>query len=160
MRVQSSILLLVVLVPLPLRGQERSAGHGIASVAWLAGCWEFRHSNRTTIEMWMPPAGGLMLGSSRTVADGAVREWEQLMLRESAGRLIYTARPSGQTEASFTSTEVNESSFTVVNPDHDFPQRIRYSRVGADSLVARVEGPGPSGTRGFELAMHRIECHR
>jgi len=127
-------------------------------LGWLAGCWEMKRGGRTTLEMWMPPDGGLMLGASRTTANGTVREFEHVRLRADGGRLVYTALPSGQAEASFTSTEVSDSGFTVQNPEHDFPQRIIYRRRGADSLVARIEGPGPSGTRAFELPMGRVSC--
>jgi len=121
---------------------------------WLAGCWEQRIGNREILEMWMPPAGGLMLGASRTIVGGAVREYEQVMLRAEGGKLVYTATPSGQPTASFTSTNVTDTSFTVENLQHDFPQRIIYRRRGADSLIARIEG----GTRGFDFPMRRTSC--
>jgi hypothetical protein len=127
-------------------------------LGWLAGCWELKQGARTTLEMWMPPDGGLMLGASRTTVNGAVREFEQVRLRAEGGRLIYTALPSSQAEASFTSTELSDSGFTVENLQHDFPQRIIYRRRGADSLVARIEGPGPSGTRGLDFPMRRASC--
>ncbi len=104
--------------------------------------------------MWMPPAGGLMLGASRTLVNGAVREYEQLRIAVDSGKLVYTATPSGQQTASFTSTRVTDSSFTVENLQHDFPQRIIYRRHGADSLIARVEG----AARGFDYPMRRSSC--
>ena len=106
----------------------------------------------------MPPAGGLMLAASRTVVGGAVREFEQVRLRVEGERVVYTAKPSGQAEASFTSTEISDSGFTVENLQHDFPQRIVYRRRGADSLVTRIEGPGSSGPRGVDFPMRRVNC--
>lgn len=129
-----------------------------ARLRWLAGCWELRSSQRVTLEMWMPPEGGLMLGASRTTAGGAVREFEQVRLEAQGEVLLYTALPSGQREASFRSTEVSDSGFTVENPAHNFPQRIIYRRRGADSLIARIEGPGPGGTRGIDFPMRRVPC--
>lgn len=126
-------------------------------LGWLAGCWELKRGPRTTLEMWMPPAGGLMLGASRTTVDGALREFEQVRLRAQGPGLVYTALPSGQAEA-FTSTAVSDSGFAVENLQHDFPQRIIYRRRGADSLIARIEGPGPSGPRGFDFPMRRVAC--
>lgn len=110
--------------------------------------------------MWMPPDGGLMLGASRTVAGGIIRETERLVLRERAGGIVYVADPSGQSETVFTSTAVSGSGFTVENLAHDFPQRIIYRRVGLDSLVARIEGTGPSGTRGIDFPLRRVPCAR
>jgi hypothetical protein len=136
----------------------RAQGHAIERARWLAGCWELRRGGRTTLEMWMPPTGGLMLGASRTTVDGAVRESEQLRLRAEGERLVYTALPAGQREASFTSTEVSDSGFAVENPLHDFPQRIVYRRRGPDSLVARIEGPAAGGVRAIEYPMRRVAC--
>lgn len=106
----------------------------------------------------MPPEGGLMMGASRTVSGGAVREFEQLRLRQEGDRLVYVALPSGQQETPFTSTEVTDSGFTVANPAHDFRQRIICRRRGADSLVARIEGPGQGGVRGIDFPMRRVAC--
>lgn len=136
------------------------ASQTIQPPTWLAGCWEQRAGNRESLEMWMPPAGGLMLGASRTIVGGAVREYEQVMIKVEAGKLAYMATPSGQETASFTSTNVTDSSFTLGNLQHDFPQRIIYRRRGADSLLARIEGPGRggAGTRGFDFPMRRTSC--
>jgi len=131
---------------------------GLDRVRWLAGCWELRRGTRVTLEMWMPPAGGLMLGASRTVVGGTVREWEQVRLSVRDGRLVYTALPSGQPEAEFTAAAVTDSGFTVENPAHDFPQRISYARRSADSLLARIEGTTPQGPRGVDFPMRRVTC--
>ena len=160
--VSNRCLLLVWMLPVVLPAvavaQSPSAGASIHDVEWLAGCWELRSGDRATLEIWMVPAGGMMLGASRTVVSGATREYEQVMIREQDGRLVYTANPSGQAEASFTSTEVTDSSFVVENLAHDFPQRITYVRTGPEAWMARVEGPGPDGMRGFELRMTRVSC--
>lgn len=99
-----------------------------------------------------------MMGASRTVANGKVAEWERLQLTEKDGALVYTSLPSGQSEASFAATQVTDSGFTVENPQHDFPQRISYRRRGADSLIARIEGPGANGVRGIDFPMKRVSC--
>lgn len=157
MRTWISVLILSGAAPAALAAQTPSLP------AWLAGCWQQRSGNRESLEMWMPPAGGLMLGASRTIVGGAVREYEQLVLKMENGKLVFTATPSGQQTASFTSTSVTDTSFVVENPQHDFPQRIIYRRRGTDSLIARIEGPGGAGgsgtaTRGIDFPMQRTGC--
>lgn len=126
---------------------------------WLSGCWELRGRGRLTVEMWMPPAGTLMIGGSRAVVNGAVREFEHLRIKSDAGKLTYIALPSGQNETSFPAKEVSDSSLVFENLAHDFPQRIIYRKRGADSIVARIEGPGPNNsTRGFDFPMRRASC--
>ncbi|MGQ0642067.1 MAG: DUF6265 family protein [Gemmatimonadaceae bacterium] len=126
---------------------------------WLAGCWELRAANRLTTEMWMPPAGGVMLGASRTVVGSSTREFEHLRMRADGATLNYIAMPSGQNETTFLSKQVSDSALVFENLQHDFPQRIIYRRRGADSIVARIEGPGTNNTtRGFDFPMQRASC--
>jgi len=131
-------------------------GGPLDGLGWLAGCWEMRRGARVTLEMWMPPGGNLMLGSSRTLVNGTVREFEQVRLEWRDGRLVYTARPSGQAEASFTSAAKPDSGFVVENLAHDYPQRIVYRARGADSLVARIEAA--DGGKAVEFPMRRVSC--
>lgn len=107
----------------------------------LAGCWERIVANGRTVEQWLPEEGGMLLGMSRTVRDGKVREYEFLRIdRDSAGKLRYVAQPSGQAEATFPLKSLSEDTVVFENPQHDFPQRILYRLVDKDTLVGRIEG--------------------
>ena len=128
------------------------------NLGWMAGCWEERRGASVTFEMWMPPDGNLMLGASRTVVNGAVRETEQLRLAVVGDSLVFTALPSDQPEAAFKTAVWTEHGFTVANPAHDFPTSIVYRREGTDSLLARIEGPGRNGPRGIDYPMKRVSC--
>ena len=95
-----------------------------------------------------------MLGGSRTVAGGGVREYEHLHIRAAGDTLVYTAIPARQQQTDFRAVAPQEGVVSFENPAHDFPQKITYRRITADSLVARVEGGG----RGFDIAMGRVRC--
>jgi hypothetical protein len=140
----------------PLAAQARP---DVNAARWLAGCWELRSGARVTHEHWMAPAGGAMLGMSRTVVRDTVREWEHLLIGPSAGGVAYTARPSRQAETSFAAETLSDTLLVFANPAHDFPQRILYRRVGADSVVARIEGPRGGQMRGIDFPMRRVGCH-
>jgi hypothetical protein len=131
----------------------------LGRAGWLSGCWESRAGERVTNEMWLPPAGDLMVGAGRTTVGPSARAFEHLRLRAVEGSLVYTAIPSGQRETDFTSTTVSDTLLVFENLQHDFPQRIIYRRVGADEIAARIEGPGPDGaTRGFDIPLRRVSC--
>lgn len=151
-------LMVAVLGVVVLGAPGPSQRGALDRVRWLAGCWELKRGARTTFEMWMPPDGGVMLGASRTTVDGMLREWERVQLTAQGEQLVYTALPSGQREAAFTSTMLSDSGFTVENLQHDFPQRIIYRRRGADSLIARIEGPRQGAIRGVDFPMRRVSC--
>lgn len=127
-------------------------------LTWLAGCWKLERGARTTIESWMAPAGGLLVGGSRTVVGGRAREFEHLRIAARGEGIVYVAMPGGQQATEF-SGMVSDSGFVVENPAHDFPKRISYSRRGPDSVLARIEGPGRDGqTRGIDFPFRRSSC--
>jgi hypothetical protein len=134
-------------------------GAPVGQLAWLAGCWEQRGPNRLTVEQWMPPFGGAMIGGSRTVIGGALREFEHIRITADSGRLVYTAIPSGQRETRFPAIQVGDTMVVFENLAHDFPQRIIYRKRGADSVIARIEGPGPTGAvRCVSFPFRRGSC--
>jgi Domain of unknown function (DUF6265) len=155
--------LLLLMTPLALRAQAAPASANapaadIARLSWLTGCWELRTASRVTQESWIAPAGGLMLGTSRTVVREVAREFEFLRIESRAGVATYVAQPNGGTATPFGATAVSDTAVTFENLQHDFPQRIMYRRVGADSLVARIEGPQGGQVRGIDFRMQRIGC--
>ena len=106
----------------------------------------------------MRPRGGTMLGMSRTVTGGITSEFEHMRIREEDGRLIFTAKPSGQAEGSFGAIEVTDSSVVFEDKAHDFPQRIIYRRQADGSLLARIEGERGGELRGIDFPMKRADC--
>ena len=111
---------------------------GIDDLAWMQGRWESVSGDRWVEEIWSPPRGGTMFGISRTGQGDSLREFEFLRLqRGEDGSLAYLASPGGRPAVAFTLTQATESSATFSNPAHDFPQRIRYERIG-DTLRATV----------------------
>lgn len=114
----------------------------INKLAFIGGCWTLVRPNGTKIEeQWLAPAGGAMIGMSRSVRDGKLREFEFMRIVPAAdGKLQYVAIPSGQPEATFPVKEIGDNAVTFENPQHDFPQRILYRLVDKDTLVARIEG--------------------
>jgi Tol biopolymer transport system component len=149
--------LLVVLSCAPLLAATGQSTP-LARAGWLAGCWELRAPNRVTLEMWMPPLGDLMLGSSRTTVGTRTSEFELLRLKVDSGRLNYVAMPNGRTETTFPSIEITDTTLVFENTAHDFPQRISYRRRGADSVIATIEGPGPNGVRRLPFPFRRATC--
>ncbi len=106
----------------------------------------------------MPPAGGAMLGMSRTVNGGVLREFEFVFLGPVDGRLSFVAKPSGQTGATFPVVAFSDSAVVFAQAAHDFPQRITYQRRGADSLLAFIEGPTEGGALRIDFLYGRVPC--
>lgn len=156
-----AVTALVAALAAPADAQDRAptnAGPDVQRAAWIAGCWELRSGARVTHEQWMSPAGGAMLGMSRTTVRDTLREWEHLYLGPVAGDVAYVARPSRQAETAFAAVTLSDTLLLFENPAHDFPQRIIYRLRGTDSLVARIEGVRGGQLRGVDFPMRRVAC--
>lgn len=106
----------------------------------------------------MPPGGGSMFGMSRTIRRDTTVAHEFMQIIERSGKLVLIAHPSGQASTEFVLSYSRKDSVAFANPDHDFPQRILYRRVGADSLVARIEGRRAGQVRGIDFPYVRVRC--
>ncbi|HEY1130357.1 MAG TPA: DUF6265 family protein [Roseateles sp.] len=128
-------------------------------VAWLAGCWSAQGREPGSVEQWMAPAGGMMLGMARTLKHGRVVEFEFLQIRADAeGRLSFVAQPQGRPPTALPLLRHSEAEAVFENLAHDFPQRVRYRREAADRLVARIEGSRHGMERGLDFPMQRSAC--
>lgn len=156
MRTTAVALLLLVLAAPAAHAQQAPTPAG--RLGWLAGCWEARSGARVVEEHWMRPRAGSLLGMSRTVAADSVVAYELMRIVERGGGLVFQAHPSGQAPAEFPAVEAGPERAVFANPAHDFPQRVMYRRVGADSLVARVEAERNGARRGSDFRYARVAC--
>lgn len=127
-------LLILLLLTLPLAAQTPK----LESLAWMAGHWSATDGGETSEELWLPPAGGMMLGVHRD-AKGDRGSFEFLRIAVQDGKVVYLAQPSGRPPTAFTLVESTKERAVFTNPQHDFPKRILYWKKGLQ-LCARVEG--------------------
>lgn len=106
-------------VPAPARA-------GIVDVEWIAGAGVGTRGASSIEERWSPPLGGAMLGTSRTVKNGAMVGFECLRVVERDGSLVYVAQPGGRPPTEFVLTALEGTRAVCENPRHDSPQRIVY----------------------------------
>jgi Domain of unknown function (DUF6265) len=130
----------------------------VMPLAWMAGCWAHRAGTRTVEEQWMVPSGGSLIGMSRTVDGGVLRAWEALRIVSQNDKVVYIAQPNGGSPTSFAEVVTNDSAAVFENPTHDFPQRIAYRRVHADSIIATVSAQRDGRARGMQIPMGRVRC--
>ena len=134
-------------------------GAQTSSLKWMAGCWERRGNNNLVVtEQWSFPRAKMMFGAGQTTRRDSTIEYEHTRIFERDGRLVYSAQPSGQAPAEFVADSVSGFSVTFSNPAHDFPQRVIYRRLGADSLLGRIEGIRGGQTRGVDFSYRRVSC--
>lgn len=147
--------MIVVLLAACAAAPASAVGDTLTKLGWLQGCWAAAGGEQGSGEQWMAPAGGSMLGMSRTVRKGRTVAYEFMRIEQGAdGGLVFIAQPSGQAPASFALLRQDGDAFVFENPAHDFPQRVIYRRVGDTGLQARIEGKG----KGIDFSMARTAC--
>jgi len=157
--IMRSLSVFTAMASLLLAASASAAEPDIAQLSWLAGCWKNDQAEPGSEERWMPPAGGTMLGVSRTIRQGRTVEFEFMEIRYLPdGKLAYIAHPSGQNTATFTAKQMGASEVIFENLQHDFPQRVAYAKEGETKLAARIEGVRNGSLRVIRFALSRVSC--
>ncbi|MCP1470785.1 hypothetical protein J3E64_002478 [Sphingobium sp. OAS761] len=115
---------------------------------WLTGEWIHERGDRWDEEVWTLPRGGTMIGIGRSGRGEIQRSWEILrIVRAADGSLSLHAVPEGGQETVFPLLEQGVRDISFANPDHDYPQRIRYWREGRLLMAetAKMDGSGAQG---------------
>ena len=113
----------------------------IDQLAWLGGNWLGTTDTAVFEERWMPPAGGTMLATARTLRSGVMRDFEFLCIVERSGGLVYQAMPGGRQPATdFVLTKIEGTSVTFENEQNSFPKMIRYTLTPDGTLEAVISG--------------------
>jgi uncharacterized protein DUF6265 len=131
-------------------------GPTIADVSWMAGDWQTAAGGRRqSEEHWTKPAGGSMLGMSRTIAGDKTVEFEYLRIEQRADGVYYVAHPGARCPGTdFKLTRASATEAVFENPQHDFPKRIIYRKNADDSLTASIDGG--EGSKSVSFAFKRM----
>ncbi len=139
----------------------RSQTASVDSLGWMAGCWELNVPQRqmTIAEHWMKPAGGTLIGMSRTVRGGKTIGHEFIRIVTTNAGIDYVAKPSSsKDETAFKLVKSSATEAVFENLAHDFPQRIIYNNQSPDGLFARIEGTQNGKLNGMDIPMKRAKC--
>lgn len=154
-RIHLTVLVVVFIVSFGVSGSTAEQ-NDISQLSWIAGDWQTAPGGRAQIEEhWTLPAGGSMLGMSRTVAGGKTAEFEFLRIEQREDGIFYVAQPKGRCPATdFKLTRVASQEAVFENPKHDFPKRIIYRKTADDSLTASIDGG--EGTKAMVFSFRRM----
>jgi sarcosine oxidase delta subunit len=135
-----------------------SDGKRLEEAAWLLGEWRNNTPRGVLYEAWRVKDDSTYTGRSCFVVGKDTVSAEVVNLEMRGGKLLYipTVRDqnSGQ-PITFTETTVTEKEMIFENPAHDFPQRITYTQITQDSMVAVISGM--QGKKSVQFPMRRIK---
>tara|TARA_R110002110_G_scaffold17467_2_gene73667 strand:+ start:38971 stop:39465 length:495 start_codon:yes stop_codon:yes gene_type:complete len=115
----------------------------IKTARWLQGQWENKSEDGTLTETWKKINDSTYNGHSFFLKGKDTVHYETIVLQQIGEQLSYNANVRGQNDdkpVAFVLTETKENQLVFTNPKHDYPQKISYTQVSKDSLVAEISG--------------------
>lgn len=110
---------------------------------WFLGRWENNAAEGNLSESWKKENDSTFYGETYFVVENDTVFAEKIRLEERNGKLNYIVSIPNQNDEKPISFELNKNSSKQLifeNPSHDYPTKITYNHVGADSLVAEISG--------------------
>jgi hypothetical protein len=140
---QKTTLILLLLVIVSCKNKNEKGNEKITKANWLLGKWETKTADGNLSESWKQVNDSTFQGLSFFIKDKDTLHNESIILQQNGEDLIYNATIQGQNEnkaVSFKMISGNEKQMVFENPKHDYPQKITYTLITKDSLVAAISG--------------------
>jgi hypothetical protein len=115
----------------------------IEKAAWLIGTWENNSSEGNLSETWKKENDSVYNGQSYFIKKQDTLHSEQIRLSQVGAELVYRPTVQGQNNnkpVDFKMTSSTDKQIVFENAGHDYPQKIVYNKITADSLVATISG--------------------
>ena len=144
----TSLALIILLVSCQNKSENKF--EKIEKMDWLIGNWEQKLPNGIITETWEKENDSTFNGKSYFIKEKDTLSFESIELLQKGDVLYYIPTVKGQNSdkpVTFKLTTATEKEFTFENPAHDFPKRIVYRFVTADSLHAFVDDGTEAGKK-------------
>lgn len=115
----------------------------IKELAWLEGTWQNTTPDGLYTEQWTKESDSVFSADATVIKDKDTLFYETVVLDQKGDSLHYIVTTPKQNDAkpvSFTLKSFTANSYIFENKQHDFPQRITYTKVTNDSLMAEISG--------------------
>jgi len=122
------------------------AANGEHPLGWMSGCWQNAEGDYR--EVWSAPDHDYLFGYALSLKGDKVSFFEQSRIAPGRKGYVFNVYPGGKGPVAFPATGQEGDSVEFVNPDNDFPQRIRYARDG-NRMIATISLLDGSKGQGF-----------
>jgi hypothetical protein len=140
---QKTTLLLLLLAIVSCKNSEANEKDQIKSANWLLGNWSAKMADGDLSESWKQLNDSTFQGGSFFIKGKDTLHFESITLQQKGEELFYNATVKGQNEnkaVTFKLTTKTAKQLVFENPKHDYPQKITYTLITKDSLVAAISG--------------------
>jgi hypothetical protein len=140
---QKTTLILLLLAIVSCKNSADNEKDKIKTANWLLGKWETKTADGNLSESWKQLNDSTFQGESFFIKNKDTLHFETIILQQKGAELIYSATVKGQNNdkpVPFKITSETEKQLVFENPKHDYPQKITYTQIKKDSLVASISG--------------------
>ncbi|WP_309641676.1 DUF6265 family protein [Flavobacterium sp.] len=150
------IMLFLTVTTLMISCKKPQKENKLESMNWLIGTWENKSDEGNMIETWSKTNDSLYVGGSYFIKEKDTLHSESIELTQKANTILYIPTVKGQNNnqpVPFQLTKQTPKQLVFENPKHDFPQKIIYNQITADSLVATISGmqQGKASSESFSM---------
>ena len=110
---------------------------------WLLGNWENKSVEGSLTENWKKVNDSTYKATSYFAKGKDTLHFETINLEQKGEALTYIATIKGENDdkpVAFNLTTSTEKQLVFENQKHDYPQKISYSQISKDSIVAEISG--------------------
>jgi hypothetical protein len=127
---------------------------------WLIGDWrQTTATAQNLVESWSQKNAATLIGRSVQITGVDTVLLENITIINRNDSLLYIPAVPNQNDGKpviFFCTLQNDSLLVFENPEHDFPQKITYTKITADSVVAAISGVYKEQLRSRSFYMKKL----
>jgi hypothetical protein len=139
---QKTTLLLLLSVFFSCKNDDNK-NDKIKAAQWLIGKWENKSADGNFEETWKKVNDSTFQATSYFIKGKDTLHFETITLQQKEEDLTYRSTVQGQNNDKAVSFQLNtkiEKQLVFENLKHDYPQKISYTQITKDSLVAKIKG--------------------
>lgn len=132
----------------------------INAANWLLGNWKSKSVEGNLTESWKKANDSTFQATSYFIKEKDTLHFETIILEQKGEKVTYYATVQGQNEGkliAFKLKTASEKELQFENLQHDYPQKINYTPITADSLVVKISGMQQGKPSSEQFSMKRIK---
>jgi hypothetical protein len=141
-------------------GVLATANDEIYKAYFFIGEWENREKDGVMTERWHKQNDSVFTGESYFISGNDTMSSEKITIEQRGNELYFIPTLKGQNNNQPVEFKLIESSPTHLvfeNPTHDFPEKITYTLLTKDSLLAEISGMMDNNATTHQFPLKRVK---
>jgi hypothetical protein len=157
---QKTTFILLLLAMVSCKDSDSNKNEKIKAASWLLGNWENKSAEGNLTENWEKVNDSTFQAQSYYIKEKDTLHFESITLQQKGENLTYTATVKGQNNdkpVTFKLKTATDKQLAFENLKHDYPQKISYTQITPDSLVAKISGIQQGKPSSEQFSMKKIK---